>query len=611
MNDDQISLSRIDELFVKTTDTAATATTSTRTSLEQQRNDLRLSLRLSAGSTTFASFNIDDFNPISTISEQEDEDEDEDDLKASPKDSLQPGSPSSSSLEEGEGEAIAGDQEMDDTTPTTLQEEGQEQEKPAGDKDAIGEDLDKPTKDENGESNPKDANSNNKKADDEKSDDDDNPVKARLRSLRSRRLASSNNSHSNARQHVTRSMSGASSNRNTNNKNSSGGGGGGGSKPLSKMGPLQLDRLTKLNTRRNSTYLTCKIEKYTVTMESERPPSPTTLMQMRAQERKLLRCNLSNNEGDDNSMQSIEEDGEDDEDSDSDSEYYWGSSDDEDAAQGIVLNDEELKLVDPNAAINTSSRPLKDVDISQLVESRPISPIDDYDVEQDGLLDTQASGSGVLVGGFQNTEPMHGVVTDNAEQPSSLAQSSDIKRKSIDQIPTPPSTTTTDDTSKASLDSNGSGGGSKTKKLRSSRRIQWGKKSVLQATRLLGKLPKRDTLDDGTEGGYTKKPGKSILSKQKDQDMEAPDTNAKGAGGFAWSSTVAAMGTSRKRLSHASNLKIIRVACLEYPDASEQLDDDDEEDEDAYEDVEDDADDADEYIEEKPPSRRSTRSRRK
>ncbi|KAJ2716145.1 hypothetical protein H4R19_000815 [Coemansia spiralis] len=57
---------------------------------------------------------------------------------------------------------------------------------------------------------------------------------------------------------------------------------------LPKMGALQLDRLTKLNTRRNATYMTCQIEKVVEVRGGERPPSPSLLMQMRAQERRVM-----------------------------------------------------------------------------------------------------------------------------------------------------------------------------------------------------------------------------------------------------------------------------------------------------------------------------------
>ncbi|KAJ2753651.1 hypothetical protein GGI19_002983 [Coemansia pectinata] len=103
-------------------------------------------------------------------------------------------------------------------------------------------------------------------------DSDDDPVRARLRSLRSRRLANQDTDTGRrfrATQSATRS-----------NKNAG--------KPLAKMGNLQLDRLTKLNTRRNSTYMACRIERFTVVREGDRPPSPSSAMLMRARERKKM-----------------------------------------------------------------------------------------------------------------------------------------------------------------------------------------------------------------------------------------------------------------------------------------------------------------------------------
>ncbi|KAJ2448231.1 hypothetical protein EV183_005536 [Coemansia sp. RSA 2336] len=57
---------------------------------------------------------------------------------------------------------------------------------------------------------------------------------------------------------------------------------------LAAMGTLQLDRLTKLNTRRNATYMTCEIERVVVVKQGDRPPSPSMLMQEKAQERRIM-----------------------------------------------------------------------------------------------------------------------------------------------------------------------------------------------------------------------------------------------------------------------------------------------------------------------------------
>ncbi|KAJ2809625.1 hypothetical protein H4S07_003152 [Coemansia furcata] len=107
-------------------------------------------------------------------------------------------------------------------------------------------------------------------------DDDDDPVRARLRTLRTRRLANPSEASDGGRRfRATQSAKGK--------------GGGGGGKPLAKMGNLQLDRLTKLNTRRNSTYMACRIERFTVVREGDRPPSPSSAMLARARERKKLK----------------------------------------------------------------------------------------------------------------------------------------------------------------------------------------------------------------------------------------------------------------------------------------------------------------------------------
>ncbi|KAJ1988103.1 hypothetical protein EDC05_005485 [Coemansia umbellata] len=135
-------------------------------------------------------------------------------------------------------------------------------------------------------------------------EDMDNPAHARLRSLRSRRLQEnkarapeaddaaesqeSTNRRFRATQTATRSKP-TDSGPNGRDKNAK--------KPLSKMGPLQLDRLTKLNTRRNSTYMTCQIELFAMQKEGERPPSPSLVMQERAQERRAMQFGVDE-EGD-------------------------------------------------------------------------------------------------------------------------------------------------------------------------------------------------------------------------------------------------------------------------------------------------------------------------
>ncbi|KAJ2819161.1 hypothetical protein FBU31_005629 [Coemansia sp. 'formosensis'] len=128
-------------------------------------------------------------------------------------------------------------------------------------------------------------------------DDDDDPVRARLHTLRTRRLANPSEASDGGRRfRATQSAKGK--------------GGGGGGKPLAKMGNLQLDRLTKLNTRRNSTYMACRIERFTVVREGDRPPSPSSAMLARARERKKL----NNDDDEDDEVSLLNDDSSDDDD---------------------------------------------------------------------------------------------------------------------------------------------------------------------------------------------------------------------------------------------------------------------------------------------------------
>ncbi|KAJ1947718.1 hypothetical protein EC988_005391, partial [Linderina pennispora] len=152
-----------------------------------------------------------------------------------------------------------------------------------------------------------------------------------------------------------------------------------GQKPLSKMGPLQLDRLTKLNTRRNSTYLTCKIEKYTVEKEGDRPPSPSSMMQERALLRRVARGEI-NEDGD----------------------YIYASGfDDDDSASDVSMASTELP--DDTVGLGVANLPVAaNAAIHELVETRPLTPADD-------LSDTDMAvmpGSGrALLEGFQEAGP--------------------------------------------------------------------------------------------------------------------------------------------------------------------------------------------------------------
>ncbi|KAJ2491311.1 hypothetical protein IWW37_002393 [Coemansia sp. RSA 2050] len=117
-----------------------------------------------------------------------------------------------------------------------------------------------------------------------KPESDDGPVSARLRSLRPRKLASAQGDADGRRFRAT---------QNANRKNAEGG------KPLAKMGNLQLDRLTKLNTRRNATYMACRIERFTVIREGDRPPSPSSAMLARAKERMSMEISDDDDDDDD------------------------------------------------------------------------------------------------------------------------------------------------------------------------------------------------------------------------------------------------------------------------------------------------------------------------
>ncbi|KAJ2078449.1 hypothetical protein H4R24_004472 [Coemansia sp. RSA 988] len=113
-----------------------------------------------------------------------------------------------------------------------------------------------------------------------------NPAMERLRSLRTRRQREKGESTPKAaaptpatRRFRATQKAAAGSNAGTKDR------------PLAQMGALQLDRLTKLNTRRNATYMTCQIERVVEVREGDRPPSPSLMMQLRAQERRLLSGN--------------------------------------------------------------------------------------------------------------------------------------------------------------------------------------------------------------------------------------------------------------------------------------------------------------------------------
>ncbi|KAJ2649780.1 hypothetical protein IWW40_002956 [Coemansia sp. RSA 1250] len=159
-----------------------------------------------------------------------------------------------------------------------------------------------------------------------------------------------------------------------------GGGKGGkrkGTGALAAMGTLQLDRLTKLNTRRNSTYMTCEIERVVVVKQGDRPPSPSMLMQEKAQERRIMA------ELDGYSVHSIYS-------SSDESERSYGSED-------ICMSD---------------------VDMQMDVVTRPITP---PELDDDAAL---ASSSAV--------DLPAAALSEHLSSSSSLPGLSEVKRKSVD-----------------------------------------------------------------------------------------------------------------------------------------------------------------------------------
>ncbi|PIA13190.1 hypothetical protein COEREDRAFT_83658 [Coemansia reversa NRRL 1564] len=108
-----------------------------------------------------------------------------------------------------------------------------------------------------------------------------NPALERLRSLRTRRQREKGES-------VAPALTAATRRFRATQKAATTGSSGIKERPLAQMGALQLDRLTKLNTRRNATYMTCKIERVVEIRDGDRPPSPSLMMQLRAQERRMM-----------------------------------------------------------------------------------------------------------------------------------------------------------------------------------------------------------------------------------------------------------------------------------------------------------------------------------
>ncbi|KAJ2123338.1 hypothetical protein IW147_002708 [Coemansia sp. RSA 720] len=118
--------------------------------------------------------------------------------------------------------------------------------------------------------------------------DEDNPVLERLRSLRSRRQREREAQSKKPVALQTQEVRPDSARRFRATQTAGTRGARQGSTGLAAMGTLQLDRLTKLNTRRNSTYMTCTIDRVVVERTGERPPSPSLLMQERVHERRIM-----------------------------------------------------------------------------------------------------------------------------------------------------------------------------------------------------------------------------------------------------------------------------------------------------------------------------------
>ncbi|KAJ2346164.1 hypothetical protein GGF43_005044, partial [Coemansia sp. RSA 2618] len=203
---------------------------------------------------------------------------------------------------------------------------------------------------------------------------------------------------------------------------------------LAAMGSLQLDRLTKLNTRRNATYMTCEIERVVVVRHGDRPPSPSLLMQERVQERRIV-AELDGEPY--HSIYSSEESG-----------CESSSSSDDDDGGGVIGADSAVT-----------------------VDTRPLSPEPDAAV---GALGPDAADLPALVA-------------------SASTSSCDVKRKSFELAS---STTTTEtkpaDSSLASSSSSllaSPASGPSKKQCLWPRRVHWGTRSVLQATWLLGRSP--------------------------------------------------------------------------------------------------------------------------
>ncbi|KAJ2849857.1 hypothetical protein IWW36_002331 [Coemansia brasiliensis] len=270
------------------------------------------------------------------------------------------------------------------------------------------------------------------------------PMLERLRSLRSRRLrdreapssaskkpqalaakAEENEASSGRRFRATQSVGQQRGGKNGKRKDAG---------TLAAMGSLQLDRLTKLNTRRNSTYMTCEIERVVVVKQGERPPSPSMLMQEKAQERRIMA------ELDGYSVHSI-----------------YSSSDDDD---------------DDDACEDSDDTAMSDLDVQMDVVTRPITPPEQ---DEDAVL-ASASASD-LPAAVQSVSASGPLLSSSSS--SSLPGLPEVKRKSIEASAPAANGNTLED---ANDNSN-------KKQCCRPRHVRWGTRSELQAKWLLGRKP--------------------------------------------------------------------------------------------------------------------------
>lgn len=326
--------------------------------------------------------------------------------------------------------------------------------------------------------------------------EEETPAMSRLRSLRSRRQNRPPSGQSQGElstYNTRRRFKPTQATPSTNGKKT---------KPLGKMGALQLDRMTKLNTRRNSTYVTCKVIMEVEERDGDRPPSPSLVMQKKAQERRQSVSEMTGQKY--NSIYSSEEEQEE---SEEDDDVVW------------PLQVDTYSLVNEEKGEEESDNPVASSD----------------------------------------------TITVQQQQPQ---EEETTKRKSI-EVPV-------DDTQEDAG-----------KKQCICKSVHWGTKSILQSAWILGLKPTMSAT-----------PLKPILIKRPPLEPEPPQKG--------------------KKKMAASNLRVVRVACIEYPNSTVPLDEDEEDLEEEEEDEDEEfieqspldeilneEEDEDEYV----PLRRSTRVR--